>query len=49
MISRKNSKVIEAMKETLTRAGYEEDSYGNYITTDKTLRFKFNETDKVIR
>jgi hypothetical protein len=44
MTANQKSKLIEKIKSELVGYGFSEDSYGNYVNSDKTIRYKFSKT-----
>lgn len=44
MTKKQKSKLIEAIKHELVVYGFNEDSYGNFVNSDKSVRYKFAKT-----
>ena len=44
MTANQKSKLIEKIKSELVGYGFSEDSYGNYVNSYKTIRYKFSKT-----
>jgi len=41
MTIRQKERLIEAIKRELVAYGFREDSYGNFVNSDKSVRYKF--------
>ena len=44
MTVRQKERLIEAIKRELVAYGFREDSYGNFVNSDKSVRYKFAKT-----
>lgn len=44
MTVRQKEKLIEAIKRKLVDYGFNEDAYGNFVNSDKSVRYKFAKT-----
>jgi hypothetical protein len=44
MTIRQKERLIEAIKRELVAYGFREDSYGNFVNSDKSVRYKFAKT-----